>query len=69
MVAVPFAVHVAGVVLTVGTAGVTNIHPTVKLAEAVLVHVPDVAVTVYGVPQVIPFIAPPETEGPAGVKV
>ncbi|WP_158526311.1 hypothetical protein [Pedobacter paludis] len=46
MVAVPFAEHVAEVVVTVGAAGVGSIAPILKLDDADDVQLPLFAVTV-----------------------
>ena len=70
MVLVPAAKQVAGVLLSVGTAGVANWVALLNEAEAAEVQPPLLAVTVYEVPKVMPLIAPPApTVGPAGVKV
>jgi hypothetical protein len=61
--------YVIGVV-AVGGAGVGNCAALLNEAEAVEVHVDTLAVTVYGVPTVMPEITPPAaTVGPVGVKV
>jgi hypothetical protein len=70
MVLVPAAKQLAGVLLIVGTAGVTNWTALLNEAEAAEVQPALLAVTVYEVSKVMPLIAPPAPAvGPAGVKV
>ena len=61
------AKHVGAVTEIVGTRGTDNIATFVNEFDANDVQVPFPAVTVYGVPKVIPEINPaPSTEGPIG---
>jgi hypothetical protein len=70
MVLVPSARQLAGVLLSVGTAGVANWAALLNEAEAAELQPPLVEVTVYEVPKVIPLINPPAPAvGPAGVKI
>jgi hypothetical protein len=70
MVLVPSAKQLAGVLLSVGTAGVANWAALLNEAEAAELQPPLVEVTVYEVPKVMPLINPPApTVGPAGVNV
>jgi hypothetical protein len=67
---VPFAKQLAGVLLSVGTAGVANCAALLNEAEATELQPPLVEVTVYEVPKIMPLITPPAPAvGPAGVKV
>jgi hypothetical protein len=70
MVLVPSARQLAGVLLSVGTAGVANCAALLNEAEAAELQPPLVEVTVYEVPKIMPLIAPPAPAvGPAGVNV
>jgi hypothetical protein len=70
MVLVPSAKQLAGVLLSVGTAGVANWAALLNEAEATELQPALVEVTVYEVPKVMPLITPPAPAvGPAGLKV
>jgi hypothetical protein len=70
MLLVPSAKQLAGVLLSVGTAGVANWAALLNEAEAAELQPPLVEVTLYEVPRVIPLITPPAPAvGPAGVNV